>query len=443
MPTVQATLLWPVSPEFENALALATQRHLAQPPASPATAPSTPQLAHSPLQHPHSLGVPSPETPSPGSVPRSASLMMKTRVAVRDKTPHRFQVVPLRDIATREKAPSVKQPSAAWTRQLAVLRPSGVGLGLNMRSTVTDTPERGRERTRQSDVIDATPVGRKGILRGLQGLSPKRQIGSPDGKENRAPGSRDTTRSPSKRGRRRREYTFDSTRSFEIPTFAGDATTTIQDGVIPTPAEESTSHTTQENTSIDINFPELLAALSRDSFVDEDITITELKTQAVSDVDSSTKSSARTRISRHFKSPSLGAIHHLLSASTPTTAPDLPDNTPRVRCRKRTNTLSVAHASTKSKRYGVYTPGKLDFSPVASPEDARNSTYSLGALLSAYSFDSLPSMYSQDSFVGDGAGTRPLCVRVRQLQGQAVEGQAHPIVMQLIREVEIAIGEWA
>jgi hypothetical protein len=65
--------------------------------------------------------------------------MMKTRVAVRDKTPHRFQVVPLRDAAkNREKnnvkhpVDSVKQPPAPWTRQLALLRPSGVGLGLNV-----------------------------------------------------------------------------------------------------------------------------------------------------------------------------------------------------------------------------------------------------------------------------------------------------------------------
>jgi hypothetical protein len=119
---------WPVSPEFEDALVLATQRHLAQPP----TAPSTP--------HQHSLDIPScsPDPESPRSIiPRSSSLMMKTRVAVRDKTPHRFQVVPLRDAAqnrekSKPKLDSIKQPPAPWARQLALLRPSGVGLGLNM-----------------------------------------------------------------------------------------------------------------------------------------------------------------------------------------------------------------------------------------------------------------------------------------------------------------------
>lgn len=83
--------------------------------------------------------MPAPATPNSADAPRSASLMMKTRVAVRDKTPHRFQVVPLRDAAqqNRDKAGAnskllASQPPAPWIRQLAVLRPSGVGLGLGV-----------------------------------------------------------------------------------------------------------------------------------------------------------------------------------------------------------------------------------------------------------------------------------------------------------------------
>lgn len=150
-------------------------------------------------------------------------------------------------------------------------------------------------------------------------------------------------------------------------------------------------------------------------------------------------------VSRHFKSPSLGAIHHLLSASTSGVISAAgSDDTPRVRCRKRTNTLSAA------KRYGVYTPGTLDFSPVVPVPTALeetdsmhslHSTYSLGALLAAYSYDSLPSVYSQDSFV-EHAGTRPLWVRVRERSGHGRSGQPHAIVQQLIREVDVAIGEW-
>lgn len=130
---MHATLPWPVSPEFEDALALATQRHLAQPPSSP-------HQHHASLATPSSTSITSiydHSLLSPDSIPRSASLMMKTRVAVRDKTPHRFQVVPLRDAAqNRDKAGtkhlSEKQPPAPWTRQLAALRPSGVGLGLSV-----------------------------------------------------------------------------------------------------------------------------------------------------------------------------------------------------------------------------------------------------------------------------------------------------------------------
>ncbi|KAJ6577208.1 hypothetical protein B0H19DRAFT_1118669 [Mycena capillaripes] len=448
---MQSTLPWPVSPEFEDALALATQRHLAQ----PATAPSTPKhIACPPLQH-QSLETPpsNPESsdhlcsPEPGSVPRSSSLMMKTRVAVRDKTPHRFQVVPLRDAArNREKSNSkptdnAKQQPAPWTRQLALLRPSGIGLGLNVpiqRAAIPDTPERGRERSpRQTDIFGGTPVARRDILRGLQGSSPKRPPGSPDRKENRVPASQVSTKSPTKRGRRRREYTLDP--SLETSIFASEPTPTT---TTTRRVEEPIAQTTQENTTTNTHCPvTTLPATPSYEACDEkgDITITEKTVSVGADAASANGArGARTALSRHFKSPSLGTIHHLLSA--PTSVADVADHTPRVHCRKRTNTLSAAHASTK--RYGVYTPGKLDFSPVEPEEDARiHSTYSLGALLSAYSYDSLPSLYSQDSFVGDH-GTRPLRVKVRSLQRQPARGEAHPIVLQLIRDIDAAIEEW-
>ncbi|KAJ6513404.1 hypothetical protein C8R45DRAFT_963569 [Mycena sanguinolenta] len=428
---------WPVSPEFEDALARATQRHLTQ----PSTAPSTPQQRPS-FEH-NLLNIPVQQ--SPESIPRSSSLMMKTRVAVRDKTPHRFQVVPLRDATlncekSKPKLETAKQPPSPWTRQL---RPSGVGLGLQVHppGSVPNTPERGRERTpRQNDMSGDTPLTKKGILRGLQGLSPKRQICSPDLKENRTP-NRDDNRSPTKRGRRRREYTLQPT--------AGVAT--MQEHIPSAPSQETTA-LSKENISIGTLCP----ALSwNDALADKkDITIRE-NTLPVAGSNPSIRTSAsrvtgnmatsHSTLSRHFKSPSLGAIHHLLTAST--SAPDVPDNdAPRVRCRKRTNTLSAAHASTK--RYGVYTPGKIDFSPVLPQEDVNArvaSTYSLGALLAAYSYDSLASIYSQESFVtlsDRGYGTRPLRVEVRKLRGKVVVGKPHPIMLQLVQDVDDAIAEW-
>ncbi|KAJ7178564.1 hypothetical protein C8R43DRAFT_1117941 [Mycena crocata] len=436
---MHATLPWPVSPEFENALALATQRHLEQPAAAP-----SPPYQHT-LTEDHDFL-------SPDSVPRSTSLMMKTRVAVRDKTPHRFQVVPLRDATkNREKDNtkcSTKQPPAPWTRQLAVPRPTGVGLGLSVPiqcPSSADTSERGRQCT-QNDVFGASaPAARKSILRGLQGSSPRRPLGSPDRKENRKPASRDDNRTPTRRGRQpRREYALDLNLDNSICT--GDTTSnTIQDHVpSATFAEEKTCQAIQENTAI-VHAPDFPSALSHHVTArcdTEDITVT-IKQVALPQEDAPnganpSKSTLPVARSRHFKSSSLGTIHHLLSAS-PSNC-DVPDETPRVRCRKRTNTLSVAHRSTK--RYGVYTHDKLDFSPVAPPDDARiGSTYSLGALLSAYSYDSLPSMYSQESFVAEHS-TQPLRVKVRPPHTRAAVGHPHTIVLQLIREVDAAIGEW-
>lgn len=258
----------------------------------------------------------------------------------------------------------------------------------------------------------------------------------------------DSNMSPTKRGRRRRGYTLGPAR--QIPVFTREPTT--QDPDPSMPFQESPART-QENSATDTPCATLTAVSQNVKTLDDkqDITITE-------DMLPVTRSNpnilapgedTRTRhstFSRHFKSPSLGTIHHLLSASA--SASDVPNNsTPRVRCRKRTNTLSAAHASTK--RYGVYTPGKIDFSPVVPQEDASTriaSTYSLGALLSAYSYDSLPSMYSQESFVtlGDRSGTQPLRVntKVRVLQGQGAGAQPHAIVVQLIRDVDEAIVGW-
>ncbi|KAJ7052575.1 hypothetical protein C8F01DRAFT_1375958 [Mycena amicta] len=368
---MQATLPWPVSPEFQDALLLATQRHLATSPEQPST-------------------------PSPTCVPRSASLMMKTRVAVRDKTPHRFQVVPLREAPKNHDKASLP----TWGSTVSVVR--GVGLGLNViPPPPPPTVERGRERTpRETDVAKTDTPKRKGILRSLQGLSPSRARSSPDRKENRQPGTPTTTRA-----HRLREYTVPETTSTPIPSHNMPEDHTIgPDTVVIQP-------TSFEPTSLPEN-------------------------QTITASSKPTKNGKRA-LPRHGKSPSLGAIHHLLSEST---ASQSLDEKPRVRCRKRTNTLSVAHASTK--RYGVYTPGKLDFSPVVPqlPIMRPMSTYSLGALLSAYSCDSLSSVYSQESFVE--FGTRPLRVQVRSLQGHASCGQTHPIVLQLLHDVDTAIGDW-
>ncbi|KAJ7446722.1 hypothetical protein FB451DRAFT_1537031 [Mycena latifolia] len=507
---MHTTLPWPVSPEFEDALALATQRHLAQ----PATAPSTPPQLPLPAQHTLAV-LPSASDPrplSPSSVPRSASLMMKTRVAVRDKTPHRFQVVPLRDAAqnNREKPPA-KQPSAPWTRQFALLRPSGVGLGLVpiQQRAATETPERGRERERtRCDVFggEARAVAaRRGVLRGLQGLSPQRPRGSPDRKENRTP------RSPTKRAlRRHREYTFDAAAGLESSIVAAGDTTirapVASDEIHATLAADAASQTTQETAAA--MAPQSTQVQEMPTVpvpAGEDITMTiDLQPASPTKAKLEPEPLKRRPASRHFKSPSLGAIHHLLSTPTSVSVPALPaltpataptpavtdnDDTPRVRCRKRTNTLSAAG----TKRYGVYRD-TLDFGlgPGSGPTQARAdesmahtrshadethsaatdkrrvaSTYSLGALLSAYAYshDSLPSLYSQESFVecslglplplavGAGAlrvecaGTRPLRVHPhargnKEAQGKGEAQGPHAIVMQLLREVDVAIGEW-
>ncbi|KAJ7097279.1 hypothetical protein B0H15DRAFT_945933 [Mycena belliarum] len=438
---MHATLPWTISPEFEDALALATQRHLAQ----PATAPSTPRPAACFLD----LAIPATDCEtrplSPSPVPRSASLRMKTRVAVRNKNPHRFQVVPLRDAATENgekggarQAQGSKQQPAPWTRQLALLRPSGVGLGISVptqRPAAPETPERGRERERtRGDVFGGERRGNGGLLRGLQGLSPKRP-GSPDRKENRAP------RSPTKRAHRRREYTFDPEYTFDVKPgdspASGDGDTTICAHV---DIHASATQTTMQQPA---------------AIISDDITITLAALHHLS-----AEPPARRPASRHFKSPSLGAITHLLSGPAPVpvlpapTSNDDADDTPRaaVRCRKRTNTLSAG-----TKRYGVYSDGaspparapEFGTAPLPTCEGRVVSTYSLGALLAtyAYSHDSLPSLYSQDSFVeglGGGPATRPLRVHPRAMRVRAKEVVVHPheIVVELMQEVDVAIGEW-
>ncbi|KAJ7625486.1 hypothetical protein FB45DRAFT_1029853 [Roridomyces roridus] len=345
------TLPWPVSPEFEDALALATERHMAR------TSPET--------LHPTSLEISSPYTPASPIVPRSGSLMMKTRVAVRDKNPHRFQVVPLRDAAQQNRdkdklQSNLKpmQPPVPWIRQLAVLRPSGVGLGLTVpveRPATPKTPDRGRDRGPRGGDAFAGQIPRKGILRTLQGGSPRRPLpGSPDRKENRLTVDGNSI-SSKKRGRRR---------VYALETFNLDSDTTI------TP---SSYQTTPASIPSEPTLPSLPTAIRLSN------TEAPLSSHASTDTIKSA-----TATSRHFKSPSLGAIHHLLSSSTSTTAVGIHDADATV-------TAAPSPMRINTKRYGVYTPGKLDFGSVSGEtevamqddkvEDGITSTFSFGALL--------------------------------------------------------------
>ncbi|KAJ6531542.1 hypothetical protein B0H10DRAFT_2150631 [Mycena sp. CBHHK59/15] len=462
---MSANLPWAVSPEFEDALVLATQRHQQQ-----------------------------------LSVPRSSSLMMKTRVAVRDKTPHRFQVVPLRDTtkpaANRRDKPANKHPPVPWTRQFAAVRLSGVGLGLNVVSQQNPTPcaprrrgcswgpEGGRGRSRPTDVFGggraASPAPSQGIWKGLQASSPKRPIGSPDKKENMlldTPTKR--RRQPLKGGRsfsvdRRREYCIDapdvcvnSTNALDDerqPDFSGFDTIIAHS--MPT---EDDITMTMNNTPAHMALPSSNTAMTFSStFLFPDANTP--KTIPAPGVPPSTRSlmPKRSSCASHVKSPSLGTIHHLLSSISSASVTDLPKaiaSTPRVRCRKRTNTLSAditrpspaadaTNATMNTKRYGIYTLGKLDFSPVAPPDArplslnalpsagslaAHPSACSLAALISSYarpSQESLPSLYSQESFVGEHgwlggvSRTRPLRVQLssRAQRPQSMgDGRPHAI----------------
>ncbi|KAF9463190.1 hypothetical protein BDZ94DRAFT_1297972 [Collybia nuda] len=88
-PRIPQEQKWTVSPEFSDAL-LAAMRERTE---SGGPIPRLPSL----LQLPGSDTITSPVTVSEVSLDNT-KLTMKTRVAVRDKTPHRFQVVPLREI---------------------------------------------------------------------------------------------------------------------------------------------------------------------------------------------------------------------------------------------------------------------------------------------------------------------------------------------------------
>lgn len=81
---------WTVSPEFGDALLHAMRERPS------ARIPSIVQL---PQPKRPQLVVPSLE---------ARRLTMKTRIAVRDKTPHRFEVVPLRDVHRRAPSPMFK-----------------------------------------------------------------------------------------------------------------------------------------------------------------------------------------------------------------------------------------------------------------------------------------------------------------------------------------------
>ncbi|RDB15434.1 hypothetical protein Hypma_004179 [Hypsizygus marmoreus] len=93
-PSSPLTPEWTVSPEFGDAL-LTAMRERSLSGAEPL--PRLPSL----LQLPTPTTPPSTSTISGNSAER---LKMKTRVAVRDGSPHRFQVVPLRDINTQPQA---------------------------------------------------------------------------------------------------------------------------------------------------------------------------------------------------------------------------------------------------------------------------------------------------------------------------------------------------
>ncbi|KAK0498182.1 hypothetical protein EDD18DRAFT_79782 [Armillaria luteobubalina] len=82
---------WTVSPEFGDALLHAMRER-----------PSTriPSIVELPPSKRPQLVAPSLE---------SRRLTMKTRIAVREKTPHRFEVVPLRDVHRRAPSPMFKQ----------------------------------------------------------------------------------------------------------------------------------------------------------------------------------------------------------------------------------------------------------------------------------------------------------------------------------------------
>lgn len=83
---------WTVSPEFGDALMTAMRERTE----SGGPIPRLPSL----LQLPALDNIHSKPGPSPEISPDNTKLTMKTRVAVRDKTPHRFQVVPLREIGS-------------------------------------------------------------------------------------------------------------------------------------------------------------------------------------------------------------------------------------------------------------------------------------------------------------------------------------------------------
>lgn len=83
---------WTVSPEFGDALMTAMRERTK----SGGPIPRLPSLLQ--LSAPDNIHL----KPGPSSEisPDNTKLTMKTRVAVRDKTPHRFQVVPLREIGS-------------------------------------------------------------------------------------------------------------------------------------------------------------------------------------------------------------------------------------------------------------------------------------------------------------------------------------------------------
>jgi hypothetical protein len=93
---------WTVSPQFNDALVIAMREHSK----AGVLIPSLPPLLR--------LSPPSSKQGADGGDPTRVT--MKTRVAVRDQTPHRFQVVPLRDAGKHNLLPVQDEapPLVSW-----------------------------------------------------------------------------------------------------------------------------------------------------------------------------------------------------------------------------------------------------------------------------------------------------------------------------------------
>ncbi|KAK0451972.1 uncharacterized protein EV420DRAFT_1559490, partial [Desarmillaria tabescens] len=114
--TTNANGKWTVSPEFGDALLHAMRERPS------ARIPSIVELP--PPKRPQ-LVVPSPD---------ARRLTMKTRIAVRDKTPHRFEVVPLRDVHRRAPSPMFKEITPLANARVKLRSANAEATARNMRA---------------------------------------------------------------------------------------------------------------------------------------------------------------------------------------------------------------------------------------------------------------------------------------------------------------------